>query len=164
MEKEKPKLQPRHKMLAFYGVPSDTGTVTLTRMRKFTQLSQSKNPVEYNRQYTDEPVQQTDVVGYAPSLDYAFDKHRNLPVHQDMIKITNHELVGDDAVRQLVLVDTDTNEAISRDYAVIPNTEGDNINVYTHSGTFKCKGDKVLGTATSNDNWETITFEEAGNT
>lgn len=155
---EKPKIKPRHKVLAFYGIPGSSG-VTYTRMRKFTQFTGNKNPIEYNRQYVDEPIQQTDVVGYAPTIDYAFDKHSGIAVQTDIVKITNEELVGDDAVRTLVQVDTETGEAIMRDYAVIPSTEGDNINVYTYSGAFKCKGEKVLGTAKSTDNWETITFE-----
>lgn len=38
----------RHKMLAFYGVPNSGGTVTYTRMKYFTQLTQNKNPQEYS--------------------------------------------------------------------------------------------------------------------
>lgn len=159
----RPKLQARHKKLAFYGIPGDSG-VTFTRMRKFTQFTTNKNPIEHSRQYVDEPFQQTDVVGFAPSIDYAFDKHSKLAVHTDIVKLTNEELVGDDAVRTLIQVDTETGEAIRRDYAVIPGTEGDNINVYTYSGTFKCKGEKTFGTARTTDEWETITFEEAGDT
>lgn len=148
----------RHKKLAFYGVPGTDNKLTFHRMKKFTTLSQSKNPVEYNRQYVDEPHTQSDVVGYSPSISYAFDRHSEDVVHKDMITITDGELVGDEAVRTLILVDTVTGEAIQRDYAVLPNTEGDNLNAYTYSGDFKCKGDKVLGTAASTDEWQTVTF------
>lgn len=153
-----PKIKPRHKILAFYGVPGDSG-VTFHRMRKFTRFTTNKNPIEYDRQYVDEPHKETDVVGYAPSIDYGFDKYSGIPVQTDIVKITNNELIGDDAVRTLIQVDTETGEAISRDYSVIPGTEGDNINVYTYSGTFKCKGDRILGTAESDDDWATVTFE-----
>ena len=164
----KPTIVQRHKMVMFYGVPTTTGTgasatttIKFTRMKKFTQLTPSKNAIEYSRQYVDEEFSQSDVVGYAPSTSYAFDKHRNLPVQADIIKITNDELLGDDAVRTLIMVDTDTNEAYQRDFSVIPNSEGDNINVYTYSGTFKCKGALVKGTVTTSDSFETVTFTAA---
>lgn len=56
------KIVERHKILAFYGVPGTNDAVTYHRMKKFTQFSHSKNPIEYSRQYVDEPFQQTDVV------------------------------------------------------------------------------------------------------
>ncbi len=149
----------RHKKLSFYGVPSGTdGTITFHRMTKFTTFSQSKNPKEYSRQYVDEPHTQSDVVGFSPSISYAFDRHSENVVHKDMIAIADDELLGDDAVRTLLLVDTVTGEAIQRDYAVLPNSEGDSLDAYTYSGDFKCKGDKVKGTATSSDDWKTVTF------
>jgi len=154
-----PTIVQRHKIVAFYGVTSNN-TVTYYRMKKFTQLAKSQNPIEYGRQYVDEPFAVTDVVGYNPSIAYAFDKHRNLPIQQDIVDITNGELLGDDAVRPIIIVDTETNEAYKRDFAVIPNNEGDNVNVYTYSGTFKCKGELVKGTASTSDDYQTITFTE----
>lgn len=109
-------------------------------------------------------MQETDVIGYSPSISYAFDLHRNCEVQQDIVNITDNELIADDAVRNIVIVDVDEGTAIKRPYAVIPSTEGDNINIYTHSGTFKCKGEKIHGTATSTDNWQTITFAETSGT
>ena len=155
-----PKIVERHRILAFYGIPGTGSTVTYRRMEKFTQFAHSKNPIEYSRQYVDEPFQQTDVVGYNPSISYAFDKHRNNPVLEDIVDITNNEKLGDDAVRTIIIVDTDNGEAYKRDYAVIPNSEGDNINVYTYSGTFKCKGELIKGTAATTDDYQTITFTE----
>lgn len=58
----------RHKKVAFYGVPTTsngTTTIVYTRMPKFTQLTTNKNPIEYSRQYVDEPFQESDVVGYS---------------------------------------------------------------------------------------------------
>lgn len=163
-----PTIVQRHKIVAFYGVTTTTtsgGTTTSTttfyRMKKFTQLAKSQNPIEYGRQYVDEPFGVTDVMGYNPSIAYAFDKHRDLPVQEDIIKITNDELLGDDAVRPIIIVDTETNEAYKRDFAVIPNSEGDNINVYTYSGNFKCKGELIKGTAATSDDYQTVTFTEA---
>ena len=119
------KITPRHKILGFYGIPTTSGsttTVTYTRMTKFTQFSQSKNPIEYSRQYTDEPFQRTDVMGFAPSLDYNFDRHSGDAMLADIIDITNKECVGEDAIRSIILVDTETGNAVKRDYAVIPGT------------------------------------------
>jgi len=154
-------IQPRHKTLCFYGVPS-TGQagVTYRRMQKFTQLEQTKNPKEHTRKYVDEANERTDVVGYSPQIAYAFDKHNNQEVLADIIKITNNEYVGETAVRTLVWVDTATGEAVQRDYSVIPNSEGGDANVYTYSGTFKATGEAVHGMASSTDNWQTITFTE----
>ena len=100
-ETTKSKIVERHKVLAFYGAPENNG-VKYYRMSKFTQFSNSKNPIEYSRQYIDEPFHQTDVVGFS----YAFDKHKNLPVQKDIITITDGEFLGDEAVRSIVLVDT----------------------------------------------------------
>mgnify|MGYP000003704908 FL=1 len=151
----------RHKVLAFFGVTGESTTV-YHRMKKFTQLAMSKNPIEYNRQYVDEPFQENDIVGYSPSIAYAFDRHTNDPVQADIISITDGELLGDDAVRTIITVDTSATPAVAykREYTVIPSSEGDNINVYTYSGTLKVKGEKVKGTATSSDDWQTVTFSE----
>ena len=162
-----PTIVQRHKMLSFYGVTTTTtsgGTTTTTttyhRMKYFTGLSQAKNPQEYSRKYVDEPNQRTDVTGYAPEMSYGFDKHRNDPVLTDIVKITNDELYGDDAVRDIITVDTETGEAYKRPYTVSPGTEGDDANIYKYSGSFKANGEKVKGTATSTDDWATVTFEE----
>lgn len=150
----------RHKKLAFYGIPGESGKITYHRMTKFTSLGLSKNPKEYSREYVDEPNTEADIVGYAPSIGYAFDKHTENPVHEDIIKITDGELIGDEAVRTIILVDTTTGKALKRNYAILPSSEGDNINVYTYSGDFKSKGAMTIGTAVSEDDWQTITFTE----
>lgn len=154
-------MTPRHKILAFYGVPGTGSTVTITRMKFFTQFSHSKNPQEYNRKYVDEANQRNDVTGYNPQFDYAFDRTSGDTVLEDILKITNGEMTGEDAVRTVVLVDTATGEAVKRDYAVIPGSEGDDANVYTHSGSLKAHGEKTSGTAASTDNWQTVTFSPA---
>lgn len=163
MAEKKPKIVERHRILAFMGVPKPDGGYTYHRMRKFTQFSHSKNPIEYSRQYVDEPFQQTDVVGFSPSYAYAFDKHTDLAVQNDIIKITDDELLGEDAVRPIVIVNTSDSNAVcyKRDYSIIPNSEGDNINVYTYSGNMKAHGDKVEVAVETTDDYETITVVEA---
>lgn len=155
----------RHKILSFYGVTTTntsggttTTTTTYHRMKYFTNLQHSKNPQEYSRKYVDEPTQRTDVTGFAPETSYGFDKHRDDPVLTDIIKITNEELYGDDAVREIISVDTATGEAYKRPYTVSPGSEGDDANIYKYSGSFKANGEQIKGTAASQDNWATVSF------
>ena len=150
-------LVPRHKMLAFYGVPGtgQSGYV-FQRMQFFTDLGLTKNPNEYSRKYVDEATERTDITAYAPAIGYAFDKHRDNMVLTDIVSITDGEKLGSDAVRPIVWVDTETGKGFMRNYTVIPDSEGDDSQVYTYSGTFKANGELTEVTATSADNWMTI--------
>lgn len=147
------KIVPRHKVLAFYGVGA-----TFYRMEKFAQLAKSQGASEHARHYVDESSGETDIMGINPSISYAFDKHRNLPVQEDIVNITNNGLLGNDAIRPIIIVDTETKVAYKREFSVIPNTDGDNTNVYTYNGTFKCSGDCIVGFALTSDNYRTISF------
>ena len=156
-------LTARHQVVAFYGVSTtseNTVTTTYHRMKNFTQLSKAKNPQEYNRKYVDEATQRTDVTGYATQYDYAFDRDPADPVLADIMRITDRELIGDDAIRSIISVDIVTGAAFERDFAVIPGSEGSDANIYTYSGSFKAHGEAVAGTAASNDDFQTVTFTE----
>ena len=124
---------------------SKTNIPDFQRMRKFTDISTSKNPVEYNRQYVDEEGEDSDVVGYSEELGYAFDQYSNNPVHEKIVDITDNELTGDDAVVEILTLDKSKPngegfEARLRRYAVIPDSDGDSTDAYTYSGAFKKKG------------------------
>lgn len=161
----------RSKKLAFYGVvtTSDSSTTTeYTRMKNFTSVTPSKNPKSYSRQYVDEPITVEDVVGFAPAIAFAFDQYTENAVHSDIIDIADNEKIGDDAVRDIILVDltadgttTGGKKAIKRSYAVIVSSEGDKTDAYTYGGDFKAKGAAVYGEATTDDRWQTITFTAA---
>ena len=158
-------LMKRSDKVAFYGIKAAEGdTYTYHRMQGFTDISTSKNPIEYSRQYVDEEFEQSDVVGYSPSIAYGFDQFAGNKVHEDIVKISDDELLGTEAVRPIVMVDMSKTEdnAVKRDFAVIPDSEGDSTDAYTYSGNLKVKGDKIKGTATSADGWQTITFTEEG--
>ena len=147
----------RPKKLAFYGVPNRG----YQRMEGFTDLGYSQNPKEYSRQYVDEEFERTDIVGYAPSISYAFDRYTNNEVLADIVKITENEYIGDLMKRTIVTVDlsngaTTTAPAKMRDYAVIPDTNGDTTDCLAYSGNFKAKGLLIDCIATSNDDWQTI--------
>ena len=152
----------RYKKLAFYGVPADGGGYTFYRMKGFDEIATAKNPREYSRQYVDEEFEQTDVVGYTPSITFGFDRFSGDAVQGDIIGIVDGEKVGADAVRPIIMVDMsdENNSAIKRDFAVIAENEGNGLEAYKYSGTFRVKGDKVCGTATSDDGWQTCTFVE----
>lgn len=159
----------RAKKVLYYGIKAAEGdTITYHRMKHFTDQSTSKNPKEYTRQYVDELFEQTDVVGFSPSISYGFDQYKNNAVHDDMVMLVNDEVVGSDAVRPLILVDlsaataTATSApAVKRDFAVVPDSEGGSLDAYTYTGNFKAKGDKIPGTVTTADGWQTITFAES---
>ncbi len=140
------------------------------RMKGFTSLSTNKNPKEYTRQYVDEMFETTDVVAISTSTDFNMDYRTGDPVHQKMVDIIDNERIGDDAVVTLLLVDftqegttPDSFKAVKREFALIPGTEGDSLDAYTYGGTFKVKGPRIEGEATSADDFEkTCTFVQDG--
>ncbi len=156
----------RCKKLAFYGVPQTEGesvTYTYHRMKGFDDITTSKNPREYSRQYVDEEFEQTDVVGYNPSISFGFDRFSDDAVHNDLVEIFNKEKLGSDAVRPIIMVDLEDDEksAIMREFSVIAESEGSGTDLYKYSGSFRVKGEKVYGTAESADDWQTCSFTEA---
>ena len=160
------KMVQRHQRLAFM----NTGTAeapVFTRMTKFTSMTNNKNPKEYARQYVDRSSEDTDVVGYSPSIDYSFDRHTNTPVHDLIAKINDGELIGSDTLVEILVVDlftadeTGKCEARKRTYSVIPNNDSDGTDALVYTGAFKCKSEIVVGTATLDDTEQVATFTEA---
>ena len=141
----------------FYGVKGSTSEVTYTRMKGFTSLTESKNPIEYTRHY-----------------DFNFDMLDPNAVLTDMAKIIDGEELGTDAVRSFVSVDFNKPisgsqgafEAVKRDYAIIGDSIGDGTDALTYSGTLRVQSTRIEGKATiatptggDKDTVETITFE-----
>lgn len=133
------------------------------RMTNFTEITTSKNPREYTRQYVDEEFERDDIVGYSPSISYAFDYDKDNPVHKLIKEIVDGEKVGDEAVVEIIMVDIEnsdgSNNALSRRWSVIPDSEGGSFDAYTYSGTFRANGEKTSLKAVSSDRWKTITKE-----
>lgn len=158
------KLIGRHEKVAYYGVIDADGNVVYHRMCGFTKMDTSKNPVEYSRRYIDESFEQTDVVAISPSIAFTFDRYSGNPVHDDIVKISDNEILGTDAVRSIVVVDVSTADdngacsAIKRDFSVMVETEGNSTDAYTLSGTMSTKGEKVFGTAVISADAKTLTF------
>ncbi len=160
MAEKTEKLVKRSAKIAFM----NTGTSDakkFERMRKFTDISTSKNPKEYSRQYVDEDGETTDVTGYAEEKSYAFDQYTGNLVHEKIAKITDDELIGDDANVEVLVVDTSKTvesggfEGRLRTYAVVPGNDGDSTDAYTYSGSLKAKGTFKKVVATISDDGKT---------
>lgn len=157
-------LKKRSDKVSFLGCFGGGSTETFNRMRGFTTLSTSKNSKEYSRQYVDEEFETTDVVGFAPSIDFGFDEYTDDAVHEEMVEILDNEKTGTDARRNIVTVDFTKQsgngyEAVKREYAIIGDSEGDSMDAYTYSGTFKATGNRIVGIATMNEDNSVATFE-----
>jgi hypothetical protein len=157
------KLVKRSDKVSFLGC-LDSGTETFNRMRGFTSLSGSKNSIEYSRQYVDEEFETTDVVGFSPSMDFAFDQYTEDEAHNEMVEILDNEYTGTEARRNIVTVDFSQPvegggyKATKREYAIIGDSEGDSTDAYTYSGTFRSTGKRIIGTATLNSDNSVATF------
>ena len=144
----------------------DGSTETFNRMRGFTTLSGSKNSIEYSRQYVDEEFETTDVVGFSPSMEFGFDQYTDDPAHEEMVEILDGEYTGTEARRNIITVDFSQPttggkyKAVKREYAVIGDAEGDSMEAYTYSGTFKSTGKRITGEATVSADGTTTTFTE----
>ena len=154
------KILKRADKLAFMAL--DEEATSFVRMRGFTEFSMSKIPVEYSRRYIDEKTERNDVVAYSPSISYSFDKFSDDAVHNNLVKIADGETVGTDAVRKIVIVDMsaegEQKPGVCRSWTIIPDSEGDDNDAYTYSGTLKANGGITEGKATSTDDWQTCTF------
>lgn len=156
----------RSEKLAFMQV-TESGSTVYRRMTGFTELSVAKNPKEYSRKYVDERTERNAVVGYSPSISYKMDYEPDNTVHKEFSQISDRELTGEDAVRNIVIVDLTTADgngecdAIKRAFSVIASSEGDDSETYTLSGNMKASGEIIFGTAESEDDWQTLTFTEA---
>lgn len=156
------KLVKRSGKVAFMDV-STTSIPNFLRMRKFTEISKSKNPTEYSRTYVDEDGEVTDVTGYSEEISYAFDQYTGNLVHEKIVRITDDELTGDEALVNIVIVDFSKPsgsgyEARLRTYSTVPDTEGDATEAYTYSGTFRKNSKMTKGIATLNSDNTVATF------
>ena len=68
------------------------------------------------------------MVGYAPSIEFSYDRYTNTPVHDKLLKIHDGELLGNDTHVDIVTVDLFTEDdskrgfAVKRTYEVIPKS------------------------------------------
>lgn len=118
----------------------------------FTEFTENKNPREYSRQYINEASERTDLVGFAPSVTYAFDVYEDDPVQEKLLSLTRGEAVGADAAVTVVTAflycsgSTETRfKAVKRTYTVCPAKLGSGTDALVCSGTLKACGEAVHG-------------------
>lgn len=157
----------RSDKIAFMDVGTDT-VPDFQRMRKFTELSKSKNPTEYSRTYVDEDGEVTDVTGYSEEISYAFDQYTDNPVHEKLANISDNELTGNDAIVTILIIDKTTKNssdqytARKRKYSVVPDSEGDSTDAYTYSGSLRANSSFEEVSATLSDDGKTATIVASG--
>lgn len=131
-----------------------------TRMQGFTSGGKELNAKTYSRQYIDEDFERESTTGYSPSIPYSFDRIKNNSVHEKIVVVHEDEIKG--ATVEILTVNLVNNEARLRLYNVNPDTDGDNTDAYTYSGSFKTSGKMKKGTATVSADGLTATFTPAG--
>lgn len=161
----------RSEKLSFLEVIGSDGTSTYHRMQGFTNMEFSHNTKEYTRQFVDEDFERTDTIGHSKSVSYEFNHFKDNPALEEIVKITENELTGLDAVRNIVTVDMTTKsnltsgtysaDATIRPYAIVPGSEGGSTECMTYSGDFKSRGEEKKVKVSSMDNdWLTIIIPE----
>lgn len=155
MAEAKEVLVKRSQRVAYMDTAASTGSASFERMTGFTSITNAKNPKEYSRQYVDMDTETSDVVGYAPAIEYSFDRYSNNPVHEKIAKIHDGELLGNDTHVDIVTVDlfkkSSTGEkyhAVKRTYAVIPDSDGDGTDALIYSGSLKAVSAIEVGNVT----------------
>ena len=170
------KIKKRSEKLSFMEVKPTTGSgeSTFVRLEGFTTQTFNANATEYSRRYVDEDTDRTDVTGYSESINYNFDQYVGQKALEEIVKISENELTGTDAVRKIVTVDMTTvkgeagktpfaGTATVRSYAIVPSSNGDTTDCMTYSGDFKARGAKSACTVTLDDNFQTLTIAIGGN-
>lgn len=139
------------------------GTPDFELMRRFTEITTSKEAAEYSRQYIDEDFERTDVTGINTSISIAFDQYTNDDVHEKLVGIIDGEKIGEDAYVDLLMVDmsgASPYPATKRTFVVIPGSEGDGFDAYVYNAELKATGEKVTGTAEVTGTKATFTATE----
>lgn len=161
----------RSEKLSFLEVQTSDGESKYYRMEAFTTLEFSQNTKERSVQYVDEDTERTKVVGHSESVDYDFEHYIGQPALEEIVKITEGELVGKAAVRNIVTVDMTTANLSSgnnytaratiRPYSIVPGSNGGSTECMNYSGTFKSNGAKKnITVSCSKDNeWQEIAIQ-----
>lgn len=161
----------RSEKLSFLEVQTSSGESEYYRMEAFTNLEFSQNTKESNVQFVDEDTERTRVVGHSESVDYEFLHYIGQPALEELVKITEGEMVGKAAVRNIITVDMTTAnlstgnaytaKATIRPYSVVPSSNGGSTEHMSYSGTFKANGTKKnINVLCNKDNqWQKITIQ-----
>lgn len=131
------------------------------RLRGFSELNFSENPIEYKRSYVDEEYERVDVTGYSPNMEYCFDRFLNNPVHDDIVRISEGRKILRTSQREIIIADMTGEEkeksAVSALWTVIPETSRKE-STMSYRGRFCRYGSEISGTITSDDCWQSCVF------
>lgn len=161
-------LKKRSEKLVFMEVKSGSAS-GYARLEGFTTQTFNANATEYSRHYMDEDTDRTDVTGYSESINYNFDQYIGQPALSEIVKITENELIGTDAVRNILVVDMTSNtsggqyDATLRAYAIVPSSNGDTTDCMTYSGDFKSRGAKKAVKVTLDADFVNATIASTSN-
>lgn len=118
----------------------------------FTDLTESKNPKTYARQYVHMTTESTDVIGFSPSNAYSVDVYSANPVAARIVKATDEEQVGSDArvnICEVHLWEPGTTAgtyiAYERIYAIVPDGKGSGVEALVYTGNFQAVGESQKG-------------------
>lgn len=150
----------RYQWESYMGIVDTSGSTPTTTYHLigegFTSFPEKKNPQEYTRKYINYKTEKTDVIGYSPSIEYSCDCISDDAVVQEIMKIHDGELVGNDTHREVVSVNlwepvgstsgSTTYKAFKRTFAIIPDQKGEGTNALIYTGQFKAVDDIVEGT------------------
>lgn len=119
----------------------------------FTEFVEEMHPVCYQRRYIHEQVKRTDVTGYAPVVQYAFEVYTDSPAVAHLRRIADRELVGSDTWVEICTVDLFDETEVSgvcraskRTYSVIPAECGEGTDTLVYTGTLRAITSPVQGT------------------
>lgn len=116
----------------------------------FTVVRKNMNATKYRRKYVHEATERCDVVGYATSIVYECDVYGGDPVLARLGEVCDKELIGSDALVELVDVNLYEQRAggyaaTKRMWSVIPDTKGSDEETLTLTGEFAAVGDLRTG-------------------
>ncbi len=119
----------------------------------FTSFTESKNAVSYQRRYIHEITKRTDVTGYAPMVEYAFEVYTGNAVISRLRAIADRELTGSAAQVEICTADLfDETElpgvcrASVRTWSVIPDKSGEGTDTLLYTGTLRAVSAPTEGT------------------
>ena len=119
----------------------------------FTEFTQSLRPICYHRRYIHEGVKRTDVTGYAPVVQYAFEVYTHCAASAPLRRIADRELTGSDAWVEICTVDLFDETEVSgvchasvRTYSVIPAACGEGTDTLVYTGTLHAVTSPIQGT------------------
>lgn len=143
----------RHERRHYMNVGTSSEPVWASIGEGFTEFTEALHPVCYQRRYIHEQVKRTDVTGYAPVVDYAFEVYTHSPATEPLRRIADRELIGSEAWVEICTVDLFDETEVSgvcrasrRTYAVVPAECGEGTDTLVYTGTLRAITSPVQGT------------------